>query len=61
MLKASAVIPAATGTEPFLIHADHIITAKFASKEDNGYRTVSGHLQLMVESLGEAIAMNCLW
>jgi hypothetical protein len=42
--------------EPIVIHADHINMVKFASKEDNGYRTLSGHLRIMVQSVGEVIS-----
>ncbi|KAF2434895.1 hypothetical protein EJ08DRAFT_581701, partial [Tothia fuscella] len=56
--KASAVVPGAVDAEPIAIHADHINMAKFASREDNGYRTVSGHLRLMAESAGDAIALR---
>jgi len=58
VLKASAVVPGAADAEPIVIHADHINMAKFASKEDSGYRTVSGHLRIMTESAGEAIALR---
>jgi hypothetical protein len=56
--KASAVVPGAADAEPIVIHADHINMVKFASKQDNGYRTVSGHLQIMAENAGEAIALQ---
>jgi len=42
-----------------VIHADHINMVKFSSKEDNGYETVLGHLQIMAESAGEAIVLRC--
>lgn len=58
MPKASAVVPGAADAEPIAIHADHINMAKFALKENSGYRTVSGHLRIMVESGGEAIALR---
>ena len=54
--KASAVVPGAADAEPIAIHADHINMVKFTSKEDSGYRTVSGHLQIMAENAGAAIA-----
>jgi len=41
------VVPGVADAEPIVIHADHINMAKFASKQDSGYRTVSGHLQIM--------------
>ncbi len=56
--QASAVVSGAADAEPIVIHADHINMAKFASKEDSGYRTVLGHLWIMAESAGEAIALR---
>jgi hypothetical protein len=53
--RASAVVPEAANAEPIVIHADHINMVKFASKEDNGYRTVSGHLQIMARNASEVI------
>jgi len=57
--RASAIVPGMTDAEPIVIHADHINMVKFASKEDNGYRTLSGHLRIMVQSVGEVI--NARW
>jgi hypothetical protein len=54
--RASAVVPGAADAEPIVIHADHINMVKFASKEDSGYRTVSGHLQIMAQDAGEVIS-----
>lgn len=54
--KASAVVPGAANAEPIVIHADHINMVKFASKDDNDYKTVSGHLQIMVDSASDVIA-----
>jgi hypothetical protein len=56
--KALAVVPGAVDAEPIAIHADHINITKFTSKEDIGYETISGHLQIMAESAGEAIALR---
>jgi hypothetical protein len=53
--RASAVVPGAADAEPIVIHADHINMVKFPSKEDNGYKTVSGHLRIMVQSASEVI------
>ena len=44
--------------EPIVIHADHINMVKFAAKEDNGYRTVSGHIRIMAQSAGEVISSS---
>jgi hypothetical protein len=54
--RASAIVPGAADAEPIIIHADHINMVKFASKEDNGYRTVSGHLRIMVQGASDVIA-----
>lgn len=54
--KASAVVPGAADTEQIMIHADHKMMVKFVSKEDNGYETVSGHLEIMVDSAAGVIA-----
>lgn len=57
--RASAVVPGVADAEPIVIHADHINMVKFAAKEDNGYRTVSGHIRIMAQSAGEVI--NSRW
>jgi hypothetical protein len=54
--KASAIIPGATDAEPIVIHADHINMVKFVSRNDNGYKTVSGHLQIMAGSASSIVA-----
>lgn len=54
--RASAVVPGAADAEPIVIHADHINMVKFRSKEDSGYKTVSGHLQVMAESAGGVVS-----
>jgi hypothetical protein len=53
--RESAVVPGAADAEPIVIHADHINMVKFASKEDSGYRTVSGHLRVMTRNATEVI------
>ena len=55
MPRASAVVPGAADAEPIVIHADHINMVKFASKDDGGYRTVSGHLRIMARSATNVI------
>jgi hypothetical protein len=54
--RASAVVPGAVDAEPIAIHADHLNMVKFASNEDNGYRTVSGHLRIMAQSASPVIS-----
>lgn len=49
------MVPGAADAEPVVIHADHINMVKFASKHDNGYKTVSGHLRLMVRDASKVI------
>ena len=56
--RASAVVPGVADAEPIVIHADHINMVKFAAKEDNGYRTVSGHIRIMAQSAGEVISSS---
>jgi hypothetical protein len=56
--RASAVVPGAADAEPIAIHADHINMVKFTSKEDSGYKTVSGHLRIMVRSARDVIALR---
>jgi hypothetical protein len=48
-------VPGVADGEPIAIHADHINMAKFASKLDPGYKTVSGHLRIMAAGAGGAI------
>ena len=54
--RESAVVPGTLDAEPIAIHADHINMVKFLSKEDNGYRTVSGHLRIMAGNACSVIA-----
>ena len=48
-------MPGAADAEPIVIHADHINMVKFALKQDNGYRTICGHICLMMRDAGEVI------
>lgn len=56
--RTSAVVPGAADAESIAISADHINMVKFASKESNGYKTVSGHLQVMVQDCGNVVALR---
>ena len=56
MPRASAVVPGAVDAEPIVIHTDYINMVKFGSKEDSGYRTVSGHLQVIAEKAGDVVS-----
>ena len=56
--KTSAVVPGTVDAEQIMIHADHKTMVKFHSNEDNGYETVSGHLQIMAESADKAISLR---
>jgi hypothetical protein len=51
-------VPGAADGEAIAIHADHIHIVKFGSKTDPGYRTVSGHLQVMATRAGDAISQR---
>lgn len=55
MPKASAVVPGAADAESIAIPADHLNMVKFASREDSGYKKVSGHLQLLAEKALDVI------
>ncbi|KAL9131006.1 MAG: hypothetical protein Q9217_000948 [Psora testacea] len=54
--RYSAVVPGTADAKPIAIHADHVNMVKFLSKENDGYRTVSGHLRIMAESVCNVIA-----
>ena len=59
MPRASAVVPGAADAEPIVIHADHVGMVRFGSRQDGDYKTVSGHLQIMV---GDACgAISACW
>lgn len=58
MPRTSAVVPGETDAEPIAIFADHINMVKFASKENHGYKTVSGHLQVMVRSARDIVTLR---
>ena len=49
------MVPGASDGELISIHADHINMVKFGAKSDAGYKTVSGHLQVMAARAGDAI------
>ena len=48
----------AADAEPIVIYTNHIEMVKFASKENNGYETVLGHLQTMVQSAKNVITLR---
>ena len=52
-------MPGALDSEPIVIHADHINIVRVGSKEDSGYKTISGHLQVMAESAGGMVSSRC--
>jgi serine/threonine protein kinase len=54
--RASAVVFGAVNSELIVIHSDHINMVKFASKDDSGYQTISGHLQIMTQDASEVIS-----
>ena len=45
-------MPSPVDPRPIVIHADDINIVRVGSKEDSGYKTVLGHLQVMAESAG---------
>ena len=40
-------MPGHADAEPIVIHADHVSMVRYRTKQDNGYVTVSEHLQIM--------------
>lgn len=55
MPQASAIVPGAVDAESIAIAANHVNMVKFVSREDEGYRTVSGHLRLLAEEAPDVI------
>ncbi|KAF7502238.1 hypothetical protein GJ744_006309 [Endocarpon pusillum] len=53
--RFSAVIAGAADAESVAINADHINMVKFASREDDGYKKISGHLQLLAQEAPHAV------
>jgi hypothetical protein len=49
-------VPGVVDAEAIVIHTDHINMVKFTSKEDSGYKKVSGHLRIMVQSASDVVA-----
>ncbi len=45
--RASAVVPGQANAEPVAIHANHVNMVKYASRDDNGYKTISRYLKDM--------------
>lgn len=56
---ASAIIPGIPDAESIAIPADHLQMVKYASREDSGYKKVSGHLRLLAE--GAPGTINARW
>lgn len=57
--KSSAVIPGMQDAEAVAIPADHLNMVKFTSRENNGYKKISGHLRLLAQEAPGAI--DVLW
>lgn len=53
--QASAIVPGAVDAEAIAIPANHQNMVKFASRENEGYRKISGHLRLLAEEAPVAI------
>lgn len=53
--QASAIVPGAADAESVAIHANHLDMVKFTSCEDEGYKKVSGHLQILAGDAPDAI------
>lgn len=56
--RTSAVVPGAADAEPIAISANHVNMVKFASKESNEYKAVSGHLKVMVQSCRDVVSLR---
>ena len=56
MPRSSAVGPGAADAESIAIEADHLNMVKYASREDGGYKKVSGYLRLLAEEAPDAIS-----
>ncbi|VUC28876.1 unnamed protein product [Clonostachys rosea] len=48
--RSSAVPADQSDAEPIVIHADHKNMVKYSSREDDGYRTICGHIQILISS-----------
>ncbi len=48
-------MPGAADAEALAIPADHLSMVKFRSREDGGYQTVSGHLQILAQEAPNVI------
>jgi hypothetical protein len=57
--KASAVVPGQVDAEPIAIMDHHINMVKFMS-QSNEFKTVAGHLKLMVENAPAKVQQNWL-
>jgi hypothetical protein len=53
--RSSAIVPGQADAEPIVIHEDHINMAKYPSKGHAGYKTMSGHLQIMADAAVDKI------
>ena len=56
--KTSAVVPGVRDAEQISIPADHLNMVKYASREDGGYKKVSGHLWLLAKEAPGAISQR---
>lgn len=54
--KTSAVVPGVADAESIAIYADHINMVKFTSNQDNGYKTLAGHIRLMVQDSNDKVS-----
>lgn len=56
--KSSAVVPGVLDAESIAIMANHLEMTKYRSEIDIGYKTVSGHLQLMIQEANKKVQLN---
>ncbi|CAH0021637.1 unnamed protein product [Clonostachys rhizophaga] len=53
--RTSAVPADQSDAEPIVIHADHKNMVKYSSREDDGYRTICGHIRLLISDSSEHV------
>jgi hypothetical protein len=53
--KSSAVVPGAVNAESIAIMANHHEMVKYPGEDDEAFRKVSGHIQLMVEEANDKV------
>ncbi len=55
MPRTSAVVQGQRDAEPILMHTNHVNMVKYTSRQDQGFITISEHLQIMADAAVEKI------